>query len=636
MHSPLHILQQYWKYDAFRPQQEDIITSVLQGHDTFALLPTGGGKSVCYQVPALLLDGICLVISPLIALMKDQVEQLLQRHIPAAAIHSGMTAFEVRRTLDEAVAGQYKFLYLSPERLESGLFTDYLHALQVGLVAVDEAHCISQWGYDFRPPYLRIAQLRKYLPGVPVLAVTASATPEVQQDIMDQLLMKEPRVFRQSFSRPNLSYSVFNTDSKINKVIQVLNNVPGSSIIYCRNRRQTKETAHLLGLHHIAASFYHAGLAQEERNARQEAWINNHTRVMVCTNAFGMGIDKPDVRTVIHYDVPDCPENYYQEAGRAGRDGQKAYAVLLYRPEDITALEQAPDIRYPVMYDIRKVYQALADYLQIPVGSGQGRYFDFDLGTFAKNFRLDVQLVVHVLKVLEQEGHLDFNESIFLPSQVCFTIPKELLLDYETSHPNAEPMMKCLLRTYEGILGNRVSVHERQIAKLMRLPEDTVKQQLHQLAALGVIEYLPQKENPQIHFITDRAPAQFLYINHADYLQRKQRFEQRVSAMLSYIHAEDLCRSSMISAYFGETEPADCGICDNCLKRKRHTPGEQEFTAILERIRSLLKPGGMPVKDLLQQMQGISKDHVWKVLDFLQAEQQIAIDEFGVITGQIN
>ncbi|MEP6845749.1 MAG: ATP-dependent DNA helicase RecQ, partial [Panacibacter sp.] len=431
----LSILQQYWHHSSFRPQQEVIIQSVLEGKDTMALLPTGGGKSICFQVPALMKDGLCLVISPLIALMKDQVENLEKRGIPALAIHSGMSFYEVRQSLQLAVRGSIKFLYLSPERLETKLFKEFLHHLNISLIAVDEAHCISQWGYDFRPPYLRIANLRDELPGIPLLALTASATALVQEDIVTKLQFKEPNIFRQSFERPNLSYSVFKVDSKINKVLEILKNVPGSGIIYCRNRRLTKEVSHLLALQNIPADFYHAGLTQEQRSNKQEAWINNKIRVIVCTNAFGMGIDKADVRTVIHYDTPDCLENYYQEAGRAGRDGKKSYGVLLFQPEDVTTLEALPDVRFPVMYDIRKVYQALADYLQIPAGSGEGGYYDFDLNEFVKNFKLDIHLVINVLKVLEQEGHLTFNENIFFPSQVKFVLAKELLLDIERSHP---------------------------------------------------------------------------------------------------------------------------------------------------------------------------------------------------------
>ena len=505
-------------------------------------------------------------------------------------------------------------------------------ALNISLIAVDEAHCISQWGYDFRPPYLRIANLRAELPQVPILALTASATPLVQDDIIAKLQLTQPEIFRQSFERANLSYSVFNTVSKINKVIDILHNVPGSSIIYCRNRRLTKETAYLLGLQKISADYYHAGLTQEERNAKQSSWINNTTRVIVCTNAFGMGIDKSDVRTVIHYDVPDCIENYYQEAGRAGRDHRKAYAVLLYQQQDVTELESLPDIRFPVMYDIRKVYQALADYLQIPVGTGEGIYFDFDLSEFAKNFKLDIHLVINVLKVLEQEGHIQFNENIFLPAQVCFIIPTAMLLDYEARHPALEPLMKCLLRTYEGIMGNRVSVHEKQIAKLVRKHPDDVKKELHQLASLGAIEYLPQKETPQIHFLMNRAPAQFLYINHENYLHRKQQFEIRTGAMLRYIHLKNECRSRYIAYYFDDDNVQDCGICDVCLQKKNKTLTEAEFKKIEERIYGHIPQEGRPVKDLLHHLSGTKKEKIWKVLDFLQAEKKLHVNNFGIIT----
>ncbi|QEC67556.1 RecQ family ATP-dependent DNA helicase [Panacibacter ginsenosidivorans] len=627
----LNILQQYWHHDAFRPQQEAIIASVLDEKDTLALLPTGGGKSVCFQVPALMKDGLCLVISPLIALMKDQVENLVKRNIPAISIHSGMTFYEVRQALQQASHGDIKFLYLSPERLETNLFKESLHHLNISLIAVDEAHCVSQWGYDFRPPYLRIANLRDELPDVPILALTASATPLVQDDIVVKLRFKEPNIFRQSFEKPNLSYSVFKVDSKINRVMEILKNVNGSSIIYCRNRRLTKEVAHLLSLQNISADFYHAGLSQDDRNNKQESWINNRTRVIVCTNAFGMGIDKADVRTVIHYDTPDCLENYYQEAGRAGRDGKRAYAVLLYQPEDAATLEALPDVRFPVMYDIRKIYQALADYLQIPVGSGEGCYYDFDLNEFVKNFKLDIHLVINVLKVLEQEGHLTFNESIFLPSQVKFLVAKELLLDFEQSHPSLEPVIKCLLRTYEGVYNNRVSVHERQIAKLTRKKIEEVRSELMHLDALGIIEYLPQKETPQIYFILNRAPAQFLYINHENYLQRKQQFELRTETMLRYLHLQKECRSKYISNYFGDVAVKECGICDVCLHKKGSGLTEEEFNKIQQRIFHHTDNIAIPVKDLLEHLQGIRKEKIWKVLEFLQSEKKIEIDEFGII-----
>lgn len=628
---PLRLLQRYWHHDKFRPQQLEIIESVLEQKDTLAILPTGGGKSVCFQVPALMKDGLCLVISPLIALMKDQVENLVNRGIPAVGVHSGMTFYEVKQALHHAAQGGIKFLYLSPERLETNLFREFLHHLQICLIAVDEAHCISQWGYDFRPPYLRIANLRNELPDVPILALTASATLPVQDDIVSKLQFKESNVFRQSFEKSNLSYSVFKIDSKINKVLEILRNVKGSSIIYCRNRRLTKEVAHLLTLQHVSADFYHAGLSQEERNNKQEAWINSRIRVIVCTNAFGMGIDKPDVRTVIHYDTPDCLENYYQEAGRAGRDSNKAYAVLLYQPEDATTLEALPDTRFPVIYDIRKVYQALADYLQIPVGSGESCYYNFDLNEFVKNFKLDIHLVINTLKVLEQEGHLSFNESIFLPSQVKFTIAKELLLDFEQSHPDLEPVMKCLLRTYEGVFDNRVSIHEKQIAKLTWKKTEEVKKDLLQLYALGVIEYLPQKETPQIYFILNRAPAQFLYINHENYRQRKQQFELRIEAMLRYMHLQKECRSKYISAYFGDVTVKDCGICDICLHKKGIDLSQEEFSRIEKRIFHHVNEHGIAVKELLVQLTGIKKEKVWKVLDFLQSEKKILIDEFGFI-----
>ena len=610
--------------------QEDIIQSVLDGKDTLALLPTGGGKSICFQVPGLMMEGLCLVISPLIALMQDQVDGLLQKDIPAVALHSGLTFFEVRKILQHATHGDYKFLYLSPERLETNIFKEYLPALNVGLLVVDEAHCVSQWGYDFGPPYLRIANLRDELPGIPVMAVTASATPVVQEDIVNKLNFTHAQIFRQSFERPNISYSAFLVDSKVNKLLEVVENVSGSSIVYCSSRKQTKELAYLLNLKNMVADYYHAGLTQQIRTDKQLSWISNHTRIMVCTNAFGMGIDKPDVRTVIHFDTPDCLENYYQEAGRAGRDGKKAYAVLIYHKENLDNLKALPDKRFPPIPEIKRVYQSLADYLQIPVGNGEGQYFDFDLLEFVKNFKLESLLVINTLKVLEQEGHITFSESIFLPAQVNFTAEKETLNQFEISHPQTEPLVKCLLRTYEGIFDNRVSVYEKQLARLCRLTIEEVKEQLLQLQSFGIIEYLPQKDTPQIHFLLNRASAQFLQIDQDDYLLRKKKYEARVQNMIDYVVLANACRSSYIARYFGDTEATDCGCCDNCLAKKRKSISTEEFVLIETQIMQCIK-SKITVEQLLVLLKKISKEKTWAVLEHLLAEQSIHIDEQGFI-----
>lgn len=610
--------------------QEEIIRSILEGNDTLALLPTGGGKSICYQVPALMMDGLCLVISPLIALMQDQVNGLEQKGIPAIALHSGLAYYEVKKILQQATHGDFTFLYLSPERLETALFKEYLPAMNVSLVVVDEAHCVSQWGYDFRPPYLRIAQLREEVPGIPLIAVTASATPVVQEDILVQLKMHHPKVFRQSFERPNISYSCFCVDSKINKLQEILNNVPGSSIVYCSSRKQTKELAYLLNLQNIQADHYHAGLSQEQRTQKQEAWIQNRVRVMVCTNAFGMGIDKADVRSVIHYDIPDCLENYYQEAGRAGRDGKRSYAVQIYQPDGIDNLRSLPDKRFPPVPEIKRVYQALADYLQIPVGVGEGQYFDFDLLEFVKNFKLESMLVINTLKVLEQEGHITFSESIFLPSQVNFNTTRESIEQFEQSHPETENLIRCLLRTYEGIFDNRVSVHEKQLAWLCRLSIEEIQKQLLLLQSFGIIEYLPQKDTPQIHFLLNRAPAQYLQINQDRYLERKQQFIERVENMIRYILLPEQCRSRYISTYFGDTKSKDCGNCDNCLTRKRKAISPKEFLQIEQGIKQNAQ-AGIAVTLLIQQLGQFSKEKIWAVLDFLQTEEIIRIDEQEII-----
>jgi ATP-dependent DNA helicase RecQ len=629
--TPKEILKQYWGYDEFRPIQEDIINSVLAGKDTLALLPTGGGKSVCFQIPAMVNDGLCLVVSPLIALMKDQVENLKKRNIPALSIHSGMNFYEVTDTLQNAAYGQFKFLYVSPERLETPLFKEYQSVLPLNLIAVDEAHCISQWGYDFRPPYLRIAQLKDEFANIPFLALTASATPLVQDDICTKLLFKERNIFRQSFEKPNLSFSALKVDSKINKLIDILQKVNGTAIVYCRNRKLTKETAHLLQLSKISADFYNAGLDQKNRNKKQEDWIEDKTRVIVCTNAFGMGIDKPNVRVVVHLDVPDNLENYYQEAGRAGRDGLRSFAVLLYSEKELEELSRLPEVKYPTIQVIRKIYQALANFLQVPIGSGEGIYYDFNMQEFVSNFKLDPIQVINTLKALEQDGHLTFNEQVFIATKVGFTCDKKTLEDFEAAHPDLETLIKYLLRSYHGILDNIVSVNEQQIARLIKLSTDEVHKQLQQLKSYHLIEYHPQKETPQIFFTQNRAPAEHLIFNHEDYLKRKREYSLRIDAMLSYVKLDRNCRSQLIGKYFGDTGMKNCGLCDNCLRQKNTKLTDQEFIIIEQKILTHLTKGTKDIKDLLLQLKTIKKDKVWKVLNYLQSERKIVVDNTGTI-----
>jgi len=632
MTSPLSILQHYWKHDQFRPMQEEIIQSVLDGKDTLALLPTGGGKSICFQVPALLIDGLCLVISPLIALMQDQVANLTEKGIAAASLNSGMKYAEVKSVLQKASRGDYKFLYVSPERIESTLFKEYLSVLDISLIAVDEAHCISQWGYDFRPPYLRIAALREELDNVTMIALTASATEKVKDDIIQKLALKNAVVFRQSFERPALSYSCFEAESKINKLIQILQGVPGTSIVYTNSRRLTKEVCQLLQLQGISADYYHAGLTQEERERKQKAWIQDQVRVMVCTNAFGMGIDKPTVRSVIHYNVPDCLENYYQEAGRAGRDSKKSFAVLLYHPNDIVQLQDLPDRKFPPVTTIQSIYQSLADFFQLPVGSGEGSYFDFDLRQFTENFKLDTTTIINTLKVLEQEGHIGFAESIFLPSQVMFTTDKEALYAFETAQPQLEDLIKILLRTYEGIFDNRVSIFESSLAKVMRTESNNIYHQLKELAAYGIIEYLPKKESPQIHYLLNRAPAKYLHIDHDAYHARKQNYTSRVQDMIRYITDANTCRSQFIGKYFGDTQLPACGICDHCLNKKKKELSHYDFSTIEKNIQTKLTANPQSIDTLLAQLSSFSKEKIWTVLDFMQTEGNVMITENGQVS----
>jgi ATP-dependent DNA helicase RecQ len=632
MENPVEILKKYWGHSTFRPLQDEIINSILTGHDTLALMPTGGGKSICFQVPAMMKEGLCLVISPLIALMKDQVANLKQKGIPALSIYSGMSYIEVIKTLKNAAYGNFKFLYVSPERLETELFLEYFHALNINLVAVDEAHCVSQWGYDFRPPYLRIAAIRNSLKNVPVLALTASATIEVQNDICDKLSFKNKyNRFQQSFERSNLSYSVFNPSSKQNKLIEILKKVKGSGIVYCKSRKRTREVEELLNLNGIKASHYHAGLSNDLRNTRQEDWINNKTRIMACTNAFGMGIDKPDVRTVIHYDVPDTLENYYQEAGRAGRDGKKAYAVLFFTEQEINDLKKQSSVRFPDMQTIKNVYASLVNYFQLPSGSGEDLSFDFDINDFVKKFNLDAFTANNVLKILEQEELISYSDQFFLPSTIVFTTGKPEMELFEKTYPQYDAVIKGLLRSYEGIFDYPSSINETHLSKFISVKKEKLIAHLIEIKKMGIIDYTTQKENPQIKFLQNRVNTSDLVINQKNVLKRKLAFEKRLHAIIKYIRDHHTCRSKMIASYFSDLNVKRCGICDNCLHHKNLTISKEEFEKIREGIENLISLKPANSKQLINEMQGFKQNKILKILHFLQEENIVSITEDGFI-----
>jgi ATP-dependent DNA helicase RecQ len=623
-------LKEYWGYDSFRPLQEDIINAILDGNDTLALLPTGGGKSICFQVPALSKDGICLVISPLIALMKDQVENLKKRGVLALCIYSGMSFIETKKTLQNAAHGNYKFLYVSPERLETKLFLEYLPAMNINLIAVDEAHCVSQWGYDFRPPYLRIANLREHLPGIPFLALTASATKSVQDDICEKLSFnKNQKKFQQSFERPNLSYSVFNVPSKQNKLLEILQNVKGTAIVYCKSRKHTKDIADLLRLNNINADFYHAGLNNEERGRKQEDWIKNKIRVIVCTNAFGMGIDKPDVRVVVHYDVPDCLENYYQEAGRAGRDGKRAYAVLLYNERELHELLQQTNIRFPGKEVITKTYTDVMNHLQIPAGNGENISYDFDLATFSLAFKTNILTATYAIKALEQEGIFIFSDTFFKPSTVVFTCTKEEVYELEKHQPVFDNLIKAILRSYEGVFDFPAAINETHLAKFAGQNREAIIQHLQQLNKLGIISYTAQKEKPQIVLLQNRMYADSFVIKLDDYLERKRLFEERIKAMNEYALNQHICRSKQIALYFNAPIEKNCGICDNCINKQVVNISKEEFEIIKETILSAINNNAVAINDLLQNLTKTRKEKFWKVLDYLQSEEKVVLNKEG-------
>jgi ATP-dependent DNA helicase RecQ len=572
METPLSVLKRYWNHEQFRPLQADIIDSVLQGNDTLALLPTGGGKSVCFQVPALVMSGLCIVITPLIALMKDQVEQLKKKGIIAVAIHSGMSRREIDILLDNCVYGQVKFLYVSPERLQTEIFIERVKKMNVGLIAVDEAHCISQWGYDFRPPYLRIASLRELKPGAAIIALTASATAQVQADIMEKLAFgKNQKHFHKSFARDNLSFVVRKTENKEKQLLNILAKVKGTAILYVRSRKATRDIANWLARRNIIASFYHAGLEFDERSKRQDEWIQNKSRVMVATNAFGMGIDKPDVRVVIHLDLPENLEAYYQEAGRAGRDGKRCYAVILFQDADLINLKLKAEQSHPEPETLRKIYQSLANYFQLAEGSGEGQSYDFDLINFAERFQLQMSEAFNGLKKLEEEGFIHFNESYYSPSHLHLLLDKAKLYEFQIANAKFDPVIKMLLRLYGGeMISDFVKINENYLARSLNIKIGEMNLILKYLNDAGVVAYEPRKDRPQITFLTSRYDAAKLPLNTKRLKDRKALVVGKMNAMHEYTSQQDRCRMLFMQHYFDEKSLITCGICDVCLARRKN------------------------------------------------------------------
>lgn len=560
------ILRDYWGYDSFRTLQEEIIQSVWEGRDTLGLMPTGGGKSLTFQVPVMGMKGICLVVTPLIALMKDQVDNLRERGIKAAAVYSGMSRDEIITTLENCIFGDFKFLYVSPERLSSDIFITKLQAMDVCLLVVDESHCISQWGYDFRPSYLKIADIRHLLEGVPVLALTATATAEVVDDIQERLLFRDRNLFRTSFLRENLSYVVRTADNKVGELSHILQTVPGSSIVYVRSRKQTKEIAHTLQKVGISADYFHAGLSHEEKNLKQNSWKNGERRVIVATNAFGMGIDKADVRTVVHMDLPNSPEEYFQEAGRAGRDGERSYAVILYAKADSIKLRKRITDAFPEREFIVRVYEALGNYYQVAVGAGFGNAYDFSLHEFCIPFKFPFLQAHHALKILELAGYIEYTEEIDLRSRVRFLIYRDEMYTLQLEREMDE-LLHTLLRNYTGLFSDDVYIDESLLAARTGKSRSEVCEMLIALSRMRYIRYIPQKKTPFIVFTTSREDSQFVSIPRTVYEERKKRFEKRIHSMIDYVEEGDVCRSRMLLIYFGEKNPKDCGYCDVCLRR---------------------------------------------------------------------
>lgn len=611
------ILKKYWNYDYFRPFQEQIITSVLEGKDTLALLPTGGGKSICFQVPALRLGGTALVISPLISLMHDQVQNLKKKGISAVAITSAMNFKEIEIALNNAALGHVQFLYVSPERLQNEDFKKKLSYLPVTLIAVDEAHCISQWGYDFRPSYLKIAELRSYFNNVPIIALTASATKPVVEDIQRKLEFKADNVFRQSFARKNLRYVVQLEENKINRLLKLIGNIGGSGVVYVRNRKKTEELARVLKNNNVLAAAYHAGLKYDDRQMIQENWISNKSQVICATNAFGMGIDKPDVRFVVHLDLPETLEAYFQEAGRAGRDGKTAYAAIFFTKADQLKLEDNFKYAFPDIEYIKQTYSAICNYYQVAVSSGQGWSFEFDIDKVCGSYNLQPVLVYNSIKFLEKDNYLSLLDTGYEPAKVMMRAGKEDIYEFQVKHPKYEPLVKTLLRSYGGLFENYVFINEKDLAYRTKTNTATVIEYLMLLDKQKLLSYIPQTTLPKLIFLQDRVNTKFLEFNPENYYKLKELYAEKIKSVIDYTDNDKLCRQVQLLMYFNEHDYSDCGYCDVCLKNK-----PKGFEKIKKKILEAVNSGPLSLDDLKNKLHDQS-DEVW-----LKALNELVDDGF--------
>ena len=617
------ILKKYWGYDHFRGIQEEIILSIGNGNDTLGLMPTGGGKSITFQVPALAKEGICLVITPLIALMKDQVRNLTDRGIKAAAIYSGMTHEQILITLDNCIFGNFKFLYISPERLDTDIFQAKLKSMKVSMITVDESHCISQWGYDFRPAYLKISDVRELLPGVPVLALTATATPEVVKDIQQRLSFKKENVFRMSFERKNLAYIVRHTEDKNQELLHILNHTQGSAIVYTRSRKKTKELSIWLNQEGFTSTFYHAGLNNEVKDQRQKSWLSGEQRIMVATNAFGMGIDKPDVRLVVHVDFPDSPEAYFQEAGRAGRDGLKAYAVLLHAKSDKTLLKKRIADSFPDKEAVRLIYEHLNYFFQMPMGQGMGCIREFNLDEFCRNFKHFPIQVDSALRILTRAGYIEYTDEQDNNSRLMFTVRRDELYRIRERNQETEILLNTLLRSYTGLFSDYAYISESMLASRTGLSRQQIYDTLIVLSQLHILHYIPGKKTPYIIYTRERQSTEHIALTKEVYEDRKESYVTRIKAILEYAETDDKCRSRMLLHYFGEKNEHNCGQCDVCQSKHQSGLRNIQFTEWEQKIKAELQKGPISSRDLIEKLGSEQKDQILKTLSFLLSEEVI-------------